>query len=162
MEHSHHHHDWFPFVDQHQFEMAEFLYSGEEMSAGKIDKLMGLWAARDGSSPFVNHRDLYAIIDAIPYGEAPWKSATIMYNSGLDELEDQLEDLLRPAWMEAEYVVNYRDPLTVVEKLIENPDFTTEFDYSPYHEYFDSKHRFRHFMSGDWAWRQAVRLPGCL
>ncbi|KAF7760392.1 hypothetical protein Agabi119p4_11068 [Agaricus bisporus var. burnettii] len=152
------HHDWFPFTDKSQFETAEFLYSSEEMSAGKIDKLMSLWAARDGESPFVNHKHLYATIDAIPYGEVRWKSATITYKGGLNMPDPESEGPTRPTWMEAEYPVHYRDPLAVVEKLIGNPDFAEEFDLSPYHEYFDSKHRFRHFMSGDWAWRQADEI----
>ena len=40
---------------------------------------------------------------------------------------------------------------------ISNPDFGGEFDYMPLQEYnMDSNHHFENFMSGNWAWKQAV------
>lgn len=54
-------------------------------------------------------------------------------------------------------VIWYRDPLDVLRSMIANPDFAEEFDYTPYHEYINGVHQFHDFMSGDWAWKQAVR-----
>ena len=41
--------------------------------------------------------------------------------------------------------------------MISNPDFTGEFDFTPYQGYStDGQHWFEDFMLGDWAWKQAV------
>lgn len=60
--------------------------------------------------------------------------------------------------MDDPYEVYYRDPLEVVHSLVANPDFAAELDYCPYREYVtDTNERRRcDFMSGDWAWNQAV------
>lgn len=116
------------------------------MSAGHLDQLMDLL---DETAPFLDHNDLYALIDDIPYGDVRWESSTITYEGAVPEGP-------RPSWMDAKYKIWLRSPLEVVKNLIKNPDFAGEFDYAPYHEYLDSKHRFQHLMSGDWAWRQAV------
>jgi hypothetical protein len=43
--------------------------------------------------------------------------------------------------------------------MLQNPDFANSFDYAPYRQY-DAKgsHHYLHFMSGDWAWNQAVSM----
>lgn len=139
--------DWFPFNDRRQFRMAEFLFRRNQMSAAHIDELMQL-----STDPlYSNHKDPHQTIDKIPYGDVQWESGTITY-------EGPPAEGPRPSWMEKEYDIWYRNPLEVVKNLIKNPDFADEFDYAPYHEYVDGEHRFQHFMSGDWAWRQAVRL----
>lgn len=124
------------------------------MSAGNINILLRLWNAslttHHDQAPFRNHKTLYNLIDAIPYGDVPWRSLTIKHP--LNEEEGP-----RPPWMEEQQVVWYRDPLQVLREIISNPDFMDEFDYVPYHKYSaDGIHQFRNVMSGDWAWRQAV------
>ena len=37
--------NWTPFRDQVQFEVADFLYHHNQMLAGDINFIMGLWAA---------------------------------------------------------------------------------------------------------------------
>jgi hypothetical protein len=45
----------------------------------------------------------------------------------------------------------------LVQNLLSNPDFKTDFDYAPFQERTtDGVHRFRDFLSGNWAWNQAV------
>ena len=62
-----------------------------------------------------------------------------------------------PLWMQAEYDVWFRDPRTLVHDLLSNPDFKSDFDYAPFQERTaDGVHRFQDFMSGNWAWNQAV------
>src|SRR5229473_419952 len=62
-----------------------------------------------------------------------------------------------PPWMKATYDVWYRDPCVIVKNLLSNPDFKNEFDYSPVQEYdTEGNHRFHDFMTGNWAWHQAV------
>jgi hypothetical protein len=61
--------------------------------------------------------------------------------------------------MQSEFDVWYRDPRTIVKNLLSNPDFDGEFDYSPVQEYdAEDNHRFHDFMTGNWAWKQAVCL----
>lgn len=44
--------------------------------------------------------------------------------------------------------------------MLANPDYAKEFDYRPYREFStdDDERQWKDFMSGDWAWDQAVRL----
>ena len=125
------------------------------MSAGNIDELMELWAAtvakHDDDAPFVNHRDLYAKIDAINLGHSiPWQSFTVSYDG---EIPTQ-----PPDWMTKTYEVHYRDPRKVIHALLSNPDFKDEFEYAPFQEVDDGKRRYCDFMLGDWCWKQAVRF----
>lgn len=58
------------------------------------------------------------------------------------------------------YEVWYRDPLVVTRNLLDNPNFASEFDYSPYVELGrDGKRRWSDFMSGNLAWRHSVSFP---
>ena len=72
--------------------MGEFLYKKVEMSAGDVDEIMDIWATSkavddsdadldnsDHISPFSSHEHMYATIDEIKHGDAPWKSFTISY-----------------------------------------------------------------------------------
>lgn len=121
------------------------------MPGGKVNKLLKLWKeslGTEASAPFENCDHLHATIDAIPYG-LEWESFTMSYPPGN-------KPEVRPSWMDQEFEVWHRDALEVVKSLIGNPDFDGEFDYSPYQHYVKGSHHFRDFMSGNWAWRQAV------
>ncbi len=124
------------------------------MSAGNVDTLMELWEASlatyNDNAPFVNCEDMYRYIDTIPYGKVQWQSFTLICGKEVDESET------RPFWMEDPQIVWYRDLLDVLRVMLANPAFDDEFDYVPYHRYLNGVHRFRDFMSGDWAWKQAV------
>lgn len=128
------------------------------MSEGDTDFLLtlmnGLLVAHGDTAPFQNHTDMHSKIDATTLGEAPWESFSLNYNGPLPEgiSADEI-----PSWMTEDYEVWYRDPVTLVENLLANPDFKDGFDYVPYQEHTpDGSHRFHDFMSGNWAWRQAV------
>ena len=60
--------------------------------------------------------------------------------------------------MHDNYDVWFRDPCKVVHNMLANPDFVDEMDYQPSHEYNmkTSTWQWQDFMSGDWAWWQAV------
>jgi hypothetical protein len=146
--------DWTPFKDQLSFETAELLFIKNQMPATQIDALFKLWAASllkyGDSGPFEDHKDLYNTIDSIPLGDVAWETFDMSYCG-----ERPQHDV--PEWMDAKYHVWFRDPRTIVRNLISNPDFDGEFDYAPFQEYDRSRnHRFCDFMSGDWAWKQAV------
>ena len=145
--------NWTPYKNRIAFELAEFLYRREQMSAGNADILLELWAAtlacHNDAPPFSNHQNLYDTIDATPIGGVPWQSATLLYDGPRPEQP--------PLWMESEYMIWFRDPRILFKNMIENPDFAGLFDYTPYRQYDDKgKRRYEHFMSGNWAWKQAV------
>ena len=59
--------------------------------------------------------------------------------------------------MDGEYKVWFRNPRTLIHNILSNPDFDGEFDYAPVQEYdVKGNHWFENFMSGNWAWKQAV------
>jgi hypothetical protein len=145
--------DWTPYKNRVAFELADFLYRHEQMSAGNIDFLLQLWAAsmagHNESPPFSNHQDLYDTIDSTSIGGIPWQSISLSYNGPPQEQP--------PSWMESEYTIWFRDPNQLFKNMLENPDFAGSFDYTPYQQYDNKgKRRYEHFMSGNWAWKQAV------
>jgi hypothetical protein len=61
--------------------------------------------------------------------------------------------------MTADYTIWYRDPRLLFLNMLENPDFVENFDYAPLRQFNSMGSRcYQNFMSGDWAWKQAVRL----
>jgi hypothetical protein len=151
--------NWTPYNNRLQFEMADFLYRRNQMSAGDIDFLLNGWAAsllvHDDEAPFSKTTHLYSTIDSTPLGDVAWESFSLQYNGPQDGENP-------PSWMQSEYDVWFRDPRTLVHNLLSNPDFKSGFDYVPYQEHTaDGVHRFQDFMSGNWAWNQAVSLCHC-
>jgi Plavaka transposase len=50
------------------------------------------------------------------------------------------------------------DPLKIAEGQLSNKDFASEMDYSPKQVFSEGGRRqYSNFMSGNWAWQQAVR-----
>lgn len=146
--------DWLPFNSRAEFQLAEFLFTKSEMSAGKVDELMDIWAAtvaRHGEDPpFTNHRHLQAKIDSISLGHVPWQSFTCSYQGELPQITNP------PDWMKKKHNVWFRDPRQVVHNILSNPDFNGQIDYIPFQEFGDGKRQWSDFMSGDWPWKQAV------
>jgi hypothetical protein len=109
--------DWTPYDNRLQFEVADFLFRRNQMSAGDINFLFNLWGASlavhgDGP-PFSKAKHLYDTIDSTPLGDVTWESFALLYN-GNRPVENT------PAWMEAEYDVWFRDPRTLVHNLLSN------------------------------------------
>ena len=152
--------DWTPFKNRLAFETAEFLFKRVKMSAANIDTLCTLWSVSldefGAEPPFTGHSGLYNTIDAIPVGGVPWQSATFTYDGPQPELPDGVEML---KWMENEYEIWFRDPRGLFKNMLANQDFDGSFDYGPFQQY-DSKgiRQYENFMSGDWAWKQAVSV----
>ena len=125
------------------------------MSAPDIDFLLNLWsassAAHGEAPPFQNHKDLYTTIDSTPLGDIPWETFSLHFNG--PRPEGQV-----PSWMDADYDVWFHNPRKLVHNIISNADFKDGFDYTPYQECdANGTRRYHNFMSGNWAWRQAVR-----
>ena len=124
------------------------------MSADQIDRLLHLWgsslAPHQDTPPFADHKDLYDTVDVTPIGDTPWKSFGLGYNGARPPANV-------PSWMDKTYDVWYRDPKVLIKNIIANTDFDGEFDYAPYREFSpDGSQRYQNFMSGNWAWDQAV------
>ncbi|KIK14425.1 hypothetical protein PISMIDRAFT_117057, partial [Pisolithus microcarpus 441] len=146
--------DWGPYGNQLCFETAEFSFQEAEMSASKIDKLLYLWGgSSNGGQPlFSDHNELYETIDATKLGDVWWDTFGLRYNG------EQPTDNV-PPWMDEVYEYWFRDPSTLVENMFSNVEFDSEIDYAPYQDFTaGDKRRYQNFMSGDWAWSQAVRF----
>ena len=114
------------------------------MLEGDIDFILSLWEvtliSQNDHSPFQNHKDLHAKIDATTLGNHPWQKITIQNNCPLPD-----DPIL--SWVTMEFDVWYHDPCQLVHDLISNPDFAKEFDYTPYQEYAaDGVHCFKDFF----------------
>jgi hypothetical protein len=149
--------DWAPYGSCLEFETAQFLFQHAKMSAANIDTLMKLWKtslAPSGSEPpFDNHKDLYDTIDATQLGGVPWDHFVITYNG-------QQPETNVPSWMEQEYEVYFRDPHKLFLEMLANPSFVDGFDYMPVQVLDSNRGRsYENFMSGNWAWKQAVSIP---
>jgi Plavaka transposase len=147
--------DWAPFGSRIEFDTAKLLYSRSQMSASNINALLEIWAATlvkfGATPPFSNSSDLYSTIDSIPLGDIPWQSFSVKYS------EECPIHAPVPEWMTAEYEVWFRDPHLVIKNMIGNPDYKDSFDTAPI-QVFDGNgdRKYENFMSGDWAWEEAV------
>ena len=149
--------EFFPFRDRLEFEAADFLYSRDQMNAGNIDFLSMLWATsmlkHGGTPPVQGHKDLYETIDAIPLGDIPWQCEKLYYDG-------ELSPGTIPPWQQKEYEIWFRDPQQVVHAMLQNPDFQNQFEYTPFREFVPESLggglKRKEFMSGDWAWDEAV------
>lgn len=73
-----------------------------------------------------------------------------------DNMEGSVAEL--PRWKTQAYEVWFRDPLKIAEGMIGNKDFAHEMDYGPKRVFCKQRRRqYTDFMSGNWAWTQAVR-----
>jgi hypothetical protein len=90
------------------------------------------------------------MIDAIPIDGIPWQLHTFTYKG-------QKPSNNAPKWMTGEYKIFYQDPHRIFTDMLENPEFAKDIDYAPLRQYDDNGVRqYENFMSGDWAWKQAV------
>ncbi|KAJ7138682.1 hypothetical protein C8R43DRAFT_1089287 [Mycena crocata] len=146
--------DWSPFEDEVQFKTADFLFRRVAMSKDNIDYLLELWGLslmKHGDlGPYNNYQQLYAAIDAVKVGDAPWKCFKTGGEAGADGAG-------KPDWARQEYEIWYRDPDVVIRNMLDNPDFDGEFDTTPYVELDrDGQRRWSDFMSGNFSWKRCV------
>ena len=128
-----------------------------QASEEHIQKLLDIEAAKralrddgDGTDGafFESPKDLYETIDAIPYGEAAWKTFTISYTGPRDP---------DAPWKHEKYVVHTRNALEVLEDMADCPEFNGKWEYVPYEKYVGQNNReFSSLMSGRFAYKQAV------
>jgi hypothetical protein len=123
-----------------------------------IDHLLNIWAASliqagGKATMFPDHREVYKTIDNTPLGDVKWQSFSVKYTG-------EIPDEGAAPWMSDSHDVWFRDPRDVVCNMLANPDYATEIDLQPYREFAtdNDERQWQDFMSGDWAWSQAVRL----
>jgi hypothetical protein len=148
--------DWTPYKSRVEFELADYLFTKNQTPAHSIDHLLNIWAASliqagSKSTIFSDHRSVYKAIDNTPLGDVKWQSFTVKYSGEIPE------EGAAP-WMADSHEVWFRDPREVVRNMLANPDFAAEMDLRPYREFAteNDKRQWKDFMSGDWAYQQAV------
>ena len=142
-----------PYKDRADFELANFLFTKNQMPGSQIDELLDIWAAKSEDPPFADHKDLYHTIDSTAVGDAPWSSFSVTYSGPRPEEGEEI-----PPWMLAEYEVWHRDPRTVLHQQLSNTDFNGGIHYAPFRETdANGQRRWQDLMSANWAWKQAVR-----
>ena len=124
------------------------------MPEHQIDDLLQIWARTlppEADPLFTSARNLYSTLDAIDLSEARWQSFSLSYNP-------KDGDSVNAPWKSNEYDVWYRDPLDVLKGQLSNRDFANEMDFAPKIVIDQEKRtrRYQDFMSGEWAWEQAV------
>lgn len=126
--------DYSPFNTRAEFELAEFLFVQDEMSAKKIDRLMHILAALypDNPPPVADHKEMYSLIDAVKQGDVPWDSFSVTFDGDLPDGEV-------PPWMTQKYEVWFCDPLRIMENQIGNPDFNGGIDLVPKRVFYKGK-----------------------
>ena len=76
--------DWAPYDNCLQFEVTDFLFCRNQMSAGDINFLLSLWAAsltmHDDEPPFLKAMHVYDTIDSTPLSDVTWESFSLQYN----------------------------------------------------------------------------------
>ncbi|KAI6045686.1 hypothetical protein EDC04DRAFT_2865210 [Pisolithus marmoratus] len=135
--------DWSPYNSHLEFELADFIYTCNQMSATNPNILLELWATslvKVGGSPiFSLCKEMYQTIDKTEVGDMKWQSFTVKYTGDVEADPNMLANLV----------------------------LAEEMDYQPFCEY-DTKSStwwWQEFMSGDWAWHQAdiiAQDPDCL
>jgi len=147
--------DWSPYLSCPEFELADFLFPRSQMSAANINELLDLWNATllgtSGQQVFQDSAEMYKTTDNTLLGDVKWESFCVSYTG--ERPTDEV-----PPWMNDTYDIWYRDPKEVVHEMLSWPDFAGDMDYQPFREYMSTtdKQRWEDFMSGDWAWKQAV------
>ncbi|KAN0084625.1 hypothetical protein V8E55_008129 [Tylopilus felleus] len=146
-----------------EFELANFLYSRNQMPAQQINTLLDIWSEsllKAGVEPlFRNHKELYKIIGQVQLGNIRWNCFSLKYtHNGNEEIQAPWKDDIYDIW--------FRCPCQTVHKMLSNPKHATKMDVQTYREYDmqTGQRRFQDFMSGDWAWDQADNIaedPNC-
>jgi hypothetical protein len=146
--------DFSPFANREVFELADLLYRRNEMPQHQIDDLLQVWARTlppEADSLFTSAQDLYSTLDAIDLADVCWQSFSLSY-------KPKDGDDMDATWKTKEFEVWYRDPCEVLKAQLSNHDFSKEMDFAPKIVIDREKRtrRYQDFMSGEWAWEQAV------
>jgi hypothetical protein len=126
-----------------------------QSSEKQIKKGLDIWLAEkleagdDTPLPWTSAEEMYATIDAIQGGNAPFQTLSIKY-AGPHPPNP-------PCWMTETYELCTRDSHLLLQNQLVNSDFRDQFDYKPYRQFNHKNDRvWSNLMSADWAWKEAV------
>ncbi|KII83568.1 hypothetical protein PLICRDRAFT_180341 [Plicaturopsis crispa FD-325 SS-3] len=144
---------WHPFTSRLDFDFAHFHFVTAQSSESQINQALDHWAASvlpfGGKTPWANAKKMYATIDEIRSGDAPWRTVKIRYQGPLPRGTP-------PKWMTEEYELYVRDALVVARNQLETTSFKGQVNTVPYQQFdVNGKRVYSNLMSGDWAWKQA-------
>ena len=145
--------NWHPFNSCHDFDFTWYHFVECESSERQVNQGLDLWAAsvlqHGGTPTWKSATELYDNIDKIQHGSAPWRTYSFCYSGPLPPAP--------PRWMTCTYELCTRDAHQVLQHQFANPDFKDKVNYTPYRQFNKAGKRiWSNFMSGDWAWKQAV------
>ena len=146
---------WYPFTSCLKFNFTWHHFVEMESSEWTINKGLDLWVAsviqHGGSTAWKSADKLYATIDRIQHGDAPWMTHKFHYQGPLPPSP--------PKWMTQTYKLSVHDTCWVLHQQFANPGFKDQINYTPYKQFNKArKHIWSNFMSGDWAWKWVVSL----
>lgn len=133
-----------------------FHFVQEQTSEAGINKALDLWAASileyGEDTPWSNAQELYATIDNIQHGEAPWRTYKLHYNGLLPEGTP-------PRWMTDTFELCTRDSRTLLHRQLAMNEFKDKIHYMPYQQFRgDGSRVWSNLMSADWVAKQAVSV----
>ncbi|KAI0311166.1 hypothetical protein OF83DRAFT_1069266, partial [Amylostereum chailletii] len=156
--------DWSPFGDRIGYELADFSFTKVQLGKARVDQLFQIIAAlcikisrgdQEQGLPFTSNAAMEQAIDAIEAGDAPCEYFVVRYQG-----ERPATNV--PHWMDQEFEVWTRNPLTIAHQHLANPDFNGEWDYAPYREFVgpegEEKRKYKDFMSANWSWKQCDEI----
>jgi hypothetical protein len=147
--------DWSPFASKPAFEFAEENFEQAQSSATHVNAMLRIMAEHQkihglNEPIYADYNDMLAHIDAISLGDAPFKEFRLRPRGKITDRS--------PSWMRKTYSFYARNTRTVVHNMLANTQFDGHINYRPYIEYDASGKRiWSNLMSGDWAFKQAVR-----
>lgn len=148
---------WHPFEDRLAFDWAHYHFVELQSSEQQVNKGLDLWlaatvkAGNDTPLPWSSTKEMYATIDSIQEGDAPFKTIHFKYSGPIPPTSNP------PHWMTQTYDLCTRDSRILLHNQLATTDFTDTFDYKPYRQFDHKDDRvWSNLMSGDWAWDEAV------
>ncbi|KAH9028665.1 hypothetical protein EDB85DRAFT_1867717 [Lactarius pseudohatsudake] len=144
---------WDPFPSQVAFDFASFHFVEQQTSESGVNKALDLWQSSlleyGENIPWANAQDLYATIDSIQHGHAPWKTFKLSYSGPLPEGTP-------PRWMTDTFELCTRNSRTLLHQQLETAAFKDKIHYVPYMQFRgDGSRVWSNLMSADWATKQA-------
>ncbi|TFK17359.1 hypothetical protein FA15DRAFT_683552 [Coprinopsis marcescibilis] len=150
---------FFPFHDRISFDWAKHHFVEMQSSAPDINTGLDVWLAAvvnasqdpNATIPWSSARELYATIDKIQHGSAPFVSIPFKYAGPLPDDP--------PTWMTEEYNLSVHDTQQVIRDQLASPEFALQFDPRPYRQFNNDGERiWSNLLSGDWAWEEADKI----
>lgn len=154
-------HPYDAFSDRLAFDWAHYHFVECASSEAKINKGLDLWLAAKVQAtgdpycsglPWSSADEMYATIDEIQVGHAPFHLVEFKYSGSLPQDP--------PSWMTRSYELYVRDVRASIHNMLDTPAFKSQFNSTPYRQFYDnSRDRvWSNLLSGDWAWEEAVSL----